>query len=197
MEKDAMEFHTIRTTSTCLPSFGFHTGTLHNTLDGELIPEKIRMIKCSDGLENVTIYKAFTNATIDGSAMLPLLYSDKRLLISDSDVIQAFRTTLPYYECLEKCLEMNACHAVHTVYGEYGGDLGNTGNDVHWCILLHLPTKDNYMCITQTKGSAAYTPASAFQYMENWEPLPTQAKNNLHNDYLQKSMALFIKGKVI
>ncbi len=155
------------------------------------------MMECSDGTDNfTTIYKAFTNATIYGSAIVPLIYLHKRLLISDSDIVQTFRTTLPDYECLVKCLEMNECHAVQILYGEYAGNLGNKGNDIDWCMLLQLPTKDNNMCIIQTNGSVAYTPASVFQYMENWDPLPAEVANDLQNDYLQKTIAIFIKGKV-
>ncbi len=155
------------------------------------------MIKCTDGTDNfTTIYKVFTNATIDGSAMVPLLYLDNRLLISDNDAVQTFRTTLPDYECLEKCLEMNECHAVQIGYRDYGGNIGSTHHDVDWCMLLQLPTEDNNMCVIQTDGSVAYTPASVFQYMENWNALPVQVKNNLHNDYLEKPLSVFIKGKL-
>ncbi len=52
------------------------------------------------------------------------------------------------------------------------------------------------MCIIKPDGSTAYTPASVFQYMENWDALPAEAKNNLHNDYKEESISIFIKGKV-
>ncbi len=145
------------------------------------------------GLQNITTYKVFTNGTLDGSSMHPILYLHNNNLLPDNSFVQMFKETLSKFECLLKCLEMNNCHAVQTVHVEFGG---NNEHDMKWCILLQLTVQDGNMCVVQRNGSSMYTPASVFKYIENWGQLPSQEEDVLQNDYAQKSMAILIKGEV-